>query len=72
MGAGSVASVSERDGMTEYRAYVIGRDGHVARYEPLICANDAVAIAQAKARLPGQAIELWSGTRFVARVAAES
>ena len=72
MDVGSVASVGDDKGMIEYRAYVIGRDGHVVRYEPLICANDAVAIAQAKARLPGQAIELWSGTRVVARVLAES
>ena len=57
-------------GMIEYRAYAIGCDGHVIRYEPLICANDEVAIAQARARLPDQAIELWSGTRFVARLAA--
>jgi len=58
--------------MIEYRAYAIGCDGHVVRYEPLVCANDEVAIAQARARLPGHAIELWSGTRFVARLSAEN
>lgn len=34
--------------MTEYRAYAIGLDGHFTGVEPLICADNAEAIEQAK------------------------
>jgi hypothetical protein len=32
--------------MGEYRAYIIGVDGHFIGFEPLECANDAEAIEQ--------------------------
>jgi hypothetical protein len=49
----------------EYRAYFVGHDGHFNGYEPLVCANDAIAIEKAKRLLDGHDIELWSGTRLV-------
>jgi hypothetical protein len=52
----------------EYRAYFVGRDGHFNGYEPLVCANDAIAIEKAKRLLDGHDIELWSGTRLVAKL----
>jgi hypothetical protein len=36
----------------EYRAYFVGHDGHFNGFEPLICADDGIAIEKAK-RLVG-------------------
>jgi len=45
----------------EYRAYVVGHDGHFIRFESLICADDAEAIAKAKRLVVDHDVELWSG-----------
>ncbi len=34
--------------MAEYRAYTLGCDEHFTGFEPLVCADDAEAIEQAK------------------------
>ncbi len=34
--------------MAEYREYTVGHDGHFIGFEPLVCADDAEAIEQAK------------------------
>jgi hypothetical protein len=57
--------------VTEYRAYAVDRDGHFIGYEPLVCADDADAIVQAKRFFVGNAIELWSGERLVIRLEAK-
>jgi predicted regulator of Ras-like GTPase activity (Roadblock/LC7/MglB family) len=54
--------------MAEYRAYSIGLDGHIVGYEPLICANDAEAVAKASRLAAVHAVELWSGERFVMKL----
>jgi hypothetical protein len=54
--------------VAEYRAYVVGDDGHFLRFEALICADDAEAIAKAKRLVDDHDVELWSGERFVARL----
>ena len=54
--------------MAEYRAYVVGHDGHFIRFESLICADDAEAIAKATRPVDVHDVELWSGERFVARL----
>jgi hypothetical protein len=51
--------------VAEYRAYVIGHDGHFEGFEVLICADDAEAIEKARRLLVRQTIELWSGDRPV-------
>jgi hypothetical protein len=56
--------------VAEYRAFTVGSDGHFIGFEPLICANDAEAIAQAKRLLFQHDIELWSGERLVIRLRA--
>ena len=56
--------------MAEYRAYVVGHDGHFLRFEALICADDAEAIAKAKRLVDDNDVELWSGERFVTRLKA--
>ena len=58
--------------MAEYRAFTVGRDGHFSGFEPLICANDAEAIAQAKRLVDSRDVELWSGDRLVVRLEAET
>jgi hypothetical protein len=54
--------------VTDYRAYIVGDDGHFIGCEPIVCANDSEAIAKAK-RLVGKCpVEVWSGERFVKRL----
>jgi hypothetical protein len=57
--------------VTEYRAYTVGRDGHFNGFEPLVCADDAVAIEKAKRLVDGHDVELWSGERLVIRLKHE-
>lgn len=55
--------------MLEYRAYTIGRDGHIFQAEPMICENDEAAIARGRQLLGSEhTIEIWSGDRFVIRL----
>jgi hypothetical protein len=57
--------------MAEYRAYTVGHDGHFIGFEPLVCADDAEAIEQAKRLVVYRPIELRSGPRFVTRLGPE-
>jgi hypothetical protein len=52
--------------MVEYRAYIIGSDGHFYRSVALDCADDAEAVERAKQQLDGHDIELWQLDRKVA------
>jgi hypothetical protein len=52
--------------VVEYRAYLIGVDGHFYRSVPLNCADDAEAVERAKRLLNGHDIELWQLDRKVA------
>ena len=56
--------------MPEYRAYIVGRDGHFTGFEPLLCADDARAIEKAKRLVDDHDVELWSGERLVTRLSA--
>ena len=56
--------------MVDYRAYIVGGDGHFCGFEPLICADDAEAIERAKRLVAEQDIELWNGPRLVIRLNA--
>jgi len=51
----------------EYRAYIIGPDGHIERRIDLVCADDDAAKERANALVDGHAIELWQETRKVAQ-----
>lgn len=57
--------------MPDYRAYLIGRDGHFFNAEELVCDSDEVAIESAKQLVDGHDVELWHGNRRVARFDAE-
>jgi hypothetical protein len=54
--------------MPEYRAYVVGRDGHYLRSQAFVAADDESAIEHARKFIDVDDVELWSGTRFVARL----
>jgi hypothetical protein len=54
--------------MAEYRAYVMGEDGHIRSSRAFVCDGDADATIWAKQLVDGRDIELWSGERFVTRV----
>jgi hypothetical protein len=56
--------------MPEYRAYIVGRDGHFTGFEPLLCGDDAHAIEKAKRLVDDHDVELWSGERLVTRLSA--
>jgi hypothetical protein len=56
--------------MPEYRAYIVGHDGHFTGFEPLVCADDAEAIEKAKRLINIHDVELWSGERLVTRLSA--
>ena len=51
--------------MAEYRAYIIGDDGHIQRFEPIVCDDDDAAIAAATRLVDGHDIEVWQAGRKV-------
>jgi hypothetical protein len=53
----------------EYRAYLVGSDGHFVKFVGLSCSSDAEAIEQARRLIDSDVIELWSGDRFIVRLA---
>jgi hypothetical protein len=57
--------------VNEYRAYVVGRDGHFTSYRAFRCHDDDEAVVWARQLLDGQDVELWSGERFVALLKAD-
>jgi hypothetical protein len=52
-------------GMQEYRAYLVGPDGHVQNRVDLRCADDAEASRLAKQLFDGRDVELWQLDRKV-------
>lgn len=52
--------------MAQYRAYLIGSDGHFLRSLDLICDNDDAAIENAEQLVDGHDVELWQQKRKVA------
>jgi hypothetical protein len=71
-GGDDVAKVpgGAKAGMADYRAYTVGLDGHFVGHQPLVCADDAEATDKARRLVDGLDIELWCGTRLVARLEA--
>jgi hypothetical protein len=53
--------------MPEYRAYIIGSDGHFHSSVPLECDDDTEAMEKAKQLVNGHDIELWQRARKIAR-----
>jgi hypothetical protein len=53
--------------MAEYRAYIIGTDGHFLRSVEILCPDDDAAKEYAKQLVDGHDIELWQGERQIAK-----
>jgi hypothetical protein len=59
-------SPTGRARMPDYRAYIIGHDGHFKTFVPLDCANDDAAKEQARQLVDGHDVELWERDRKIA------
>jgi hypothetical protein len=57
--------------MPEYRAYIVGDDGHFVNFEGFVCRDDSEAIAKAKQLVDGHNVELWSGERCIVQLHAD-
>jgi len=57
--------------MREYRAYVIGPDGHIQQRIDLLCAGDDAAKERARQLVNGHDLELWQLDRMIATFKAE-
>ena len=53
--------------MAEYRAYIIGVDGHFVRAVEILCPDDDAAKEYAKSLVDGHDVELWQGERKIAK-----
>ena len=51
--------------MPDYRAYIVGSDGHFRNVVPLDCENDELAKAAAAQLVDGHDIELWQRDRRI-------
>ena len=51
--------------MPEYRAYIIGQDGHFKEAVAFVCCDDAEAMKSAKRLVNGHDVELWQLDRLV-------
>ena len=52
--------------MVLFRAYVIGRDGHIVRRFEFEAASDDEALERARGLVDNHDVELWQGNRLVA------
>jgi hypothetical protein len=52
--------------MTDYRAYIVGTDGHFKGAEIIAAPDDETAIETAKKLVNGSGVELWDMDRKVA------
>jgi hypothetical protein len=55
--------------MPEYRAFTVGHDGHFISFEGFGALDDDEAITKAKRLVDGHDVELWSGERFIVKLA---
>jgi hypothetical protein len=51
--------------MPEYRAFLVGEDGHFTGFEEMVCDDDAAALERAGQLVDGHDVELWNGARLV-------
>jgi hypothetical protein len=53
--------------MSDYRAYIIGSDGHFYKKVDLDASDDMAAIAAAQQLVDGHDVELWQLDRKIAK-----
>jgi hypothetical protein len=58
--------------MPDYRAYLVGSDGHFYKSVALDEPDDAAAIAAAKQLIDGHDVELWQRDRKIAEFAQKT
>jgi hypothetical protein len=51
--------------MEEYRAYVIGQDGHITNRVDIRCSDEKEARRLAKVAANSHSVELWQADRFI-------
>jgi hypothetical protein len=56
--------------VAEYRAHIIGKDDQIISFRSFNCYSDTEAAVWAKQIVDDNAIEIWSGERFVAMLKA--
>lgn len=56
--------------VAEYKLYCLDPKGRIQRRHEFEAADDAAAIASARARFPEETCELWCGTRKIALIPA--
>jgi hypothetical protein len=54
--------------MQDYRAYIIGRDGHVQRRVDIQCVDVTEAVRLAKQLVDGHDVELWQSDRRIENI----
>jgi hypothetical protein len=54
--------------MVGYRLYFLDENGHIRSALEADCADDDTALAWAAEQLDGRAVELWRGSRLVAKL----
>jgi hypothetical protein len=54
--------------MVDYRAYVLDKDGHIIKAEPLSCESDDEAVTAAQLFVDGHDVEIWQRARFIRRL----
>ena len=58
--------------MSEYRAYLVGSDGHIQLRVELHCADEQTARERAKQLASDQDVELWEDAHKIATYRPES
>ena len=59
--------------MPSYRLYTLTSECHIAGPPNIVyCQDDQAAVVGAKQALDGRAIEIWNGSRLVARLNPEN
>jgi len=51
--------------MPEYRAYMVGTDGHIVKATELVCPNDEAAKEYARQLVDDHDVELWQRERLI-------
>jgi hypothetical protein len=54
--------------MREYRAYIIGHDGHIQKRFEIYCSDDEEAKDRAKKYVDGHDVELWHRAQKIAKL----
>jgi hypothetical protein len=64
----AAAQVNPVSSVAEYRAYVVGPDGHFIGTHSFVAEHDDAAFEHARRWIDVYDVELWSGARLVAKL----